>query len=207
MKKRIIACGAAALILGVGAGTSYAYLTGQDKVENVFRASETVIEIKENFVPEPKPKPGTVITKAPRISSSSGTDCYVRAMVRFSDSEAEKFCHPLEINDGWTLMGDGYYYWKEKVRPGAETGTIFDTVKIREEALTEEIIPFDILVYAEAVQCGKLDMTAAWKTMDAPAAAEAEASKTAAVSETAKTSETAGPGTALTMKNRRRDGV
>ncbi len=166
MKKCIIAATAAALILGVGAGTSYAYLTGQDRAENTFTASKTEIVIEEEFEPVPDPVPGTVIKKAPRAVSTSSTDCYIRMMVRFSDKDMQACCEPLVINDGWEQKEDGYYYWHEKVQPGESTGTIFDEVRIRADISREEVAAFDIFVYAEAVQCGGMEMETAWFALD-----------------------------------------
>lgn len=172
MKKYIIAALAAALVLGVGAGTSYAYLTGRDDVENTFQASKTEIEMEEEFDPVPEVLPGLVITKAPKAVSRSSTDCYVRMMVRFSDNAAEAFCEPLSINSGWGWKEDGYYYWHDKVKPGESTGTIFDTVKIRSDVRKENLVDFDILVYAEAVACGDLSMAQAWAAMDSVTAGD-----------------------------------
>lgn len=166
MKKRIIAVVAAALIMGVGAGTSYAYLTGQDEVKNTFQASKTEIVIEEEYEPAADPKPGTIIKKAPKVVSQSSTDCYVRMMVQFSDNMAKECCEPLVINSGWNQKADGYYYWNKKVAPGECTGTLFDKVEIRSDINEENLTDFDILVYAEAVQCGQMEMESAWASMD-----------------------------------------
>ncbi|EET62774.1 hypothetical protein BRYFOR_05125 [Marvinbryantia formatexigens DSM 14469] len=161
MKNFFIAMLAGALILGVGAGVSFAYLTAQDDAQNSFGVSSVDITIDEEFEPPGEITPGKVITKAPRICSSSDTDCYVRAAVRFTDSDAENCCEALAINPGWQAGEDGYYYWQERLQPGGWTGTLFDKVTIKQNA--EEIPPFDILVYAEAVQCGNNTMKEAWE--------------------------------------------
>lgn len=156
---------AATLILGVGAGTSYAYLTGTDDVENRFLASKTEISVEENFTPVPELSPGLVITKAPRVLSASSTPCYVRMRVSFSDRDAEAFCESLSINQGWTKKEDGYYYWEEPLEPGQQTGTLFDSVTIKAETDKEDLKPFDVYVYAEAVQGRNADQESAWEAM------------------------------------------
>lgn len=166
MKKRILALMAAALFLGAGAGTSYAYLTAQDDVENTFGGAQIEIGISEEFEPVEDLEPNQIITKAPRVVSGSDADCYVRMMAHFSDDQAERFCEPLAINSGWILRDDGYYYWDDAVAPGTATGTLFDQVRIKENADPEELCPFEILVYAEAVQCAGLTLEDAWRTMD-----------------------------------------
>lgn len=165
MKSFIAAVLAAALLLGAGAGVSYAYLTAQDSAENIFGTSGAEISVREEFQPPAEVKPGSMIPKNPRIFSSSDTDCYVRMRVRFSDSGAEKLCEPLAIRPGWEKREDGYYYWSERLAPGAETAPLFAHVEIRTDAETQ-IPPFEILIYAEAVQCGALTPEEAWKTME-----------------------------------------
>lgn len=161
MRNVIIAVLAVALLLGVGAGVSYSYLTAQDNAANHFEVSSVDIKIDETFEPPGEITPGRVITKAPRISSSSDTDCYVRAAVRFTDSDARDCCEALAINPGWEEGSDGYYYWKDRLKPGQQTGSLFDCVTIKKDA--GEIPPFDILIYAEAIQCGEQTMKEAWE--------------------------------------------
>ena len=166
VKKRIGIILAATLIFGVGAGTSYAYLTAQDDVQNVFQASGTEIVVEEEFTPVQEVTPGLVIAKAPRVISRSSTSCYVRMRVCFSDEQAKNRCHPLEINSGWTEKEDGFYYWKEPLLPGQSTGTLFDRVTIRSDVPQTELEAFDIQVYAEAVQSQGRSEEAAWKIMN-----------------------------------------
>lgn len=154
---------AAALIMGVGAGVTHAYLTAADTAVNELHASGVEISIEEEFEPPGELLPGQTIKKSPKIVSSSDTECYVRMRVLFTDSQAQQACEPLAIREGWQRRENGYYYWLEKLQPGQATVSLFDTVQVRADA--EEIPPFDILVYAEAVQCGELTAEEAWNTM------------------------------------------
>lgn len=165
MKQLITLMLATALILGVGAGVTHAYLTADDGMVNRLCASEVEISVRENFEPPKILRPGVKIKKTPQVVSSSDTDCYVRMSVHFSDGQAEELCEPLSVCEGWQAGNDGYYYWQEKVAPGQVTAPLFEMVQIRSDA--EKILPFDILVYAEAVQCGNLSAQDAWKTMEA----------------------------------------
>lgn len=164
MKQLLMLIVAAALIMGVGAGVTHAYLTAEDTAVNELHASGVEISIEEEFEPPGELKPGQKIKKSPRIVSSSDIDCYVRMRICFTDSQAQQVCEPLAIREGWQLREDGYYYWLEKLRPGQATAPLFDTVQIRGDV--QEIPPFDLLVYAEAVQCGGLSAEEAWKTMN-----------------------------------------
>ncbi|MGI6018337.1 MAG: SipW-dependent-type signal peptide-containing protein [Marvinbryantia sp.] len=165
MKQLIALMLITALVLGVGAGVTHAYLTADDSAVNRLQVSGVEISVRENFQPPKTFRPGVKIKKAPQVVSSSDTDCYVRMAVYFSDGQAENFCEPLSVCEGWQAGDDGYYYWQEKVAPGQMTAPLFEMVQIRADA--EKIQPFDILVYAEAVQCGSLSAQDAWETMKA----------------------------------------
>lgn len=164
--RRLAAVALALLIAGISTGAVWAYLTAQDTVKNEVTAADTDIEISENFDPPGTIRPGSVITKTVAVTSHSSTDCYVRVMVRFSSLEAEQFCEPLQILEGWTKKEDGYYYWKEKVKPGETTGNLFTSVKIKQDADTEQLEAFDILVYAEAVAGKDRNLENAWEDME-----------------------------------------
>ncbi len=162
-KKRLILVFAAGLaLIGSTVCVTYAYLTGQDQAENLIGITENEIHIEEEFDPPADPGPGTVIKKAPRIVNDSEVGVYVRASVCFSDSAAEQFCEPLAVNEDWRLAADGYYYYDDVLAPGETTGTIFDRVVIREDAEAEELVPFDLLVYAESVQTFGRTQEEAW---------------------------------------------
>lgn len=152
-------------ILSAAAGITYAYLTSADDAKNTFDAAKADIKIIEEFDPPKDPVPGDIITKSPKVHSDSDTDCYVRIRVEFTN-DAGSICEPLIINPGWKGSDDGYYYWEQALAPGKETGTLFDTVKIKDGIKKEEIKPFDILVYAESVQAGGAAAEDAWKAMD-----------------------------------------
>lgn len=167
MKKKNLIMPAVMLALTLAAGTytSYAYLTAQDDVDNTFDTADVDITVEEDFEPEP-PEPGKIIKKAPRVQSGSDTDCYVRMRYVFTSSDAEALCEPIKINNGWTQKTDGYYYWDSIVKPGAETRTLFDHIQVRDGITEDEIIPFDILVYAEAVQAKGQSPEEAWASME-----------------------------------------
>ena len=164
--KKIAAIMLALLIAGISTGAAFAYLTAQESVENRITASDTDIEITEKYDPPGELRPGLVIPKTVAVTSHSTTDCYVRVLVEFSSWKAQQFCEELKISDGWEKHADGYYYWKEKVNPGRTTGNLFSEVKIRSDVEKEDLEPFEILVYAEAVSCGNDNMQEAWEKMD-----------------------------------------
>lgn len=165
MKRYLFVLLAVSLLLGGGAGVSYAYLTGQQSRVNRFQAAGVEIAVKEDFDPPDKILPGQIIKKAPSVSSTSNVPCYVRVSVRFSDSDAEKMCEPLVTNDGWGKKEDGWYYWNEMLMPGQTTAPVFQQIQLRSE-IQEEISDFDVFIYAEAVCCGQDSPDAAWEKMN-----------------------------------------
>lgn len=69
-------------------------------------------------------------------------------------ARAMEQCEPLHINASWILDPDGYYYYQKKVLPGTDTDTVFDNIVIKEKVKKQDLVPFDILVYEEAIQAG-----------------------------------------------------
>lgn len=164
--KRLAAVMLILLLTGAGTGAVLAYLTAQDQVENKITAASTDIRIEEKFQPPEHLEPGDIIPKTVQVLSTSDRDCYIRVMLKFSSLEAENFCEPLTILDGWTRESDGYYYWKEKVKPGESTGQLISSVNIKQNISEKELEDFEILVYAEAVSCQEESMEEAWRNMN-----------------------------------------
>lgn len=161
-KKLILTLFLSALFLST-ASITFAYLTDADLAENKVSLAENEIHIEEEFDPPKEVVPGTVITKAPRIVNDSSIPVYVRMAVHFTDSAAEAFCEPFLIDSGWELRTDGYYYYKNYLSPGQKTSALFTSVKIKADTAAEDLIPFDILVYAESVQAVGMEAEEAWK--------------------------------------------
>ena len=155
MKKKVIFT----IIAGVMLCTcslliTYAYLIAQDKAENYFIVGENTIEVSEEFKPPEKLKPNVQFTKKPVIKNTGNLPCFIRARADFSDSRAKEFCEDLDIDTAnWEYnSSDGYYYYKSVVKPGNETTPLFTTIKIKNTATADDMIDFDVLVYAESVQ-------------------------------------------------------
>ena len=165
MKKYALALMAVALILGAGAGISLAYLTDADQTVNRFSAVDTKIQMEEEFDPPGEITPGTIITKKPMVTNTSGAACYVRANIWFTSSDAQNLCEPLAISSGWEKRQDGWYYWKMALSPNTSTAPLFEQIRIRSDA-KEECPAFDVLIYAEAVGCAGQEAEDAWNNMD-----------------------------------------
>lgn len=165
-KKRILLIAAACfLMLGTSFGATYAYLISDDTEINAFTVGETVIEVKEEYTPPDKLTPGDPIPKKPWVENTGNLPCFVRMRADFSDSRAEAFCEKLDINttDWYYDSADGYYYYKKLLNKGEKTSALFTKVQIKSDTNQEDIIDFDVLVYAEARQQGEYPASD-WKT-------------------------------------------
>ncbi len=163
MKRKLIL---AMFLCGMFCGTAvitHAYLTDHEQAVNELSVADNTIRIEEKYEPPEHVIPGTVITKAPRIVNDSEVSVYVRMSVRFSDSAAEAFCEPLAISKSWQYREDGYYYYTNALEPGQTSDALFEQVVIRKDVTEDELVPFDILVYAESVQVHETEEKDAWQ--------------------------------------------
>lgn len=159
MKKKKIALILAGCLLIAGAsfGASYSYMQASDEAVNEFTIGRNEIEVTEEYEPPKKLEPGVTFTKKPTVTNTGNIACWVRMRADFSDSEMEKLCE-FDIGSNWTAkQSDGYYYYTEKLEPGATTTSLFagekDNIQIKSDDVTEDkLVNFDILIYAES--CG-----------------------------------------------------
>ena len=154
MKKRIIMLLLLSMLaVGTTGVVTYAYLTDTDSRENQLKVTENQIHIEEDFEPPKNPQPGDVIKKKPCVVNDSDIPVYVRVSIHFSDSRGKAQCQPLQINSGWTAAEDGFYYYQKQVSPGQKTDNLFENITLRSTEEKGELVPFDVLIYAESVQC------------------------------------------------------
>ena len=156
--------GVAALALAVWAGlaaggrNTYAYLTAREAKDNLITLCDNKISLEEEYEPPGTLEPGTSFRKKPILRNLSMVPCLVRAKVSFSSLEAEEFCSLLGQGEGWSLGGDGYFYYADPLAYGECTTPLFSEVQIEAEAdpaIVEAALPFDIYVYGESVYDGE----------------------------------------------------
>lgn len=147
----VIAC---FLVLGMSFGVTYAYLIAKDKAVNQFAMGENTIEIFEDYEPPEKIAPNVQFKKSPYVKNTGNLPCFVRMRADFSNNKAEKFCEPLNIDTvNWEYnSSDGYYYYKKLLNPDSSTSPLFTRVKIKSDSNENDMVDFDILIYAESCQ-------------------------------------------------------
>lgn len=151
----ILAVCISALIMS---GNIIAYLSDGDTVTNTMTIGGNRVELVEDFKPPSKLEPGVTFTKDVKVKNVGKNECYVRMKAVFTDSAMGDDC-TLDWNtqDYEFMEEDGYYYYKEVLKRGEETPSLFTTVSLSESISEEQIKDFDILVYVETCQTYDFD--------------------------------------------------
>lgn len=180
MKKTILALSLAA-VLGLGGTLAYMSSTTNEK-ENIFTVGDAITgELKEpnwdndDFTDEMnkvgrfteddlgvnqavKFVPGRVINKDPAVANTSeGTEAYIGVTIAYtgaeSKAELEEFATVDWNTNDWTFNADyTYAVYNYPVAAGDKTNTLFNTVKIKEEATTQTMKDFEITLAGYLVQ-------------------------------------------------------
>ena len=134
---------AAVLLLAVGIGGTIAFLTSSaDPVTNTFTPAKVTCEVVETVENN--------IETGAKIKNTGNIDAYIRVAVVGNSVNADgNIIGQLDMSPylaaaGWTEGADGYYYWGEKVAPGALTGELL-TAQIELEGNM-------VSIFAEAIQ-------------------------------------------------------
>lgn len=101
--------------------------------------------------------PGDVVSKEVRIESDCDHPFYLRARIVYGvDSQqlSSEDCFKLNINEEDWQLHDGWYYYKEAVKPGDTTSQVFSHVEIVGEKVDNNYIgkTLTLTVVAQAVQ-------------------------------------------------------
>ena len=157
-KRRTIAAVALALVLLCTVGGTLAYVfMNTDPVENVFQPSVVTTAVIENGgTPVVGSNANTGDTKTNvRIKNTGDTDAYIRVavVVNWADatgtrvwaqkpvacthganctSGACEYRITYDLNNGWSLGSDGYYYYNKSVAPGKLTEILINEAKLND---------------------------------------------------------------------------
>lgn len=171
-KKKLLTMVLALVLIGaVGVGATLAYFTDNDSATNVVTMGHVNIELTEEDWTYGEEgitgvTPGQEIAKDPTITLVDGSlDAYVRIKlevtgfdgVENADTYKAEVLEDLVLGEGWTKVGDYYYYAEKLTKDNASTTALFESVTIPYE-WTNEVAnaTFNILVSAEAIQADNL---------------------------------------------------
>lgn len=134
-----------------------ALFTSKEDMENRIHIGTVDIDIDEEVDELEKTDVGVTV--------KSDVPCYVRARVEIPTLIDPVTREPVtpevsELNEGWQLKEDGYYYYSEPVS-ASENGTtlvLFDSISYSGSSKLSELDPdkLSITVYAESLQSGGL---------------------------------------------------
>lgn len=171
-KKKLLTMVLALVLIGaVGVGATLAYFTDNDSATNVVTMGHVNIELTEEEWTYGEEgitgvTPGQEIAKDPTITLvGDSLDAYVRIKlevtgfdgVENADAYKAEILEDLVLGEGWTKVGNYYYYAEKLTKDNASTTALFESVTIPYE-WTNDVAnaTFNILVSAEAIQADNL---------------------------------------------------
>ena len=146
MKRRLLAGTVIVMCLSLLAYGTLAYFTAEDTAHNVITSGEIDIELQEwadaeKTTPFPEDEvsgvmPGTEVTKIVEVKNTGANDAYIRVKVEKEfvlsegvEGETDSGLMKIDFDETYWMLGeDGYYYYKEALKPGAVTEPLFASV-------------------------------------------------------------------------------
>ncbi|MCQ4635335.1 hypothetical protein NE619_01215 [Anaerovorax odorimutans] len=149
--KPLIAAMVLLLLLAAGCFGILAYSTYRDQTVNAFTVGYGEIAIEEDFKPPRKLLPGISIKKEVAVANTGPVPCSVRVLAKYTSSKMIKFSSVDFNTEAWTAKGD-YFYYNSILQPGEKTIPLFTSIQIQDNVSQAQLEPFDVLIYAEAIQ-------------------------------------------------------
>ena len=166
MKKKLLILSLAAICLAITAIGTLAYFTSEGTAHNVITTGGVEITVQE-WADEDKQTPfedlegimpGMTVTKIAEIKNTGASDAWVRVKVEKNiklqgEGTPDTGLVELTLNTtDWTEK-DGYYYYKEALKPGEVTAPIFTAVTFKPDMGNEyQNATATVDVSAQAVQ-------------------------------------------------------
>ena len=167
-KKLKTLVGSLALVGAIAVGATLAYFTDSQEAVNTITMGHVDIDLEEPNFPDDKEiddvTPNQEITKDPTIIvKADSEDMYLRAKIELTgfdnvkdaNKHKEELLNQINIQPGWNLAADGYYYFKYVVgKTNVDQRIVFfDKVTIPANWGNEVAdLTFKINVTAEAIQ-------------------------------------------------------
>lgn len=166
MKKKLLILSLAAICLAITAIGTLAYFTSEGTAHNVITTGGVEIAVQEwADVEKTKPfedltgvMPNTTVTKIAEVKNTGASDAWVRVKVEKNiklqgEGTPDTSLVELTLNTtDWTEK-DGYYYYKEALKPGEVTAPIFTAVTFKPDMGNEyQNATATVDVTAQAVQ-------------------------------------------------------
>ena len=166
MKRKLLILSVLAICIATLAAGTLAYFTSEGKAHNVITTGGVEIAVQE-WADEDKQTPfedlkgimpGMTVTKIAEIKNTGASDAWVRVKVEKNiklqgEGTPDTGLVELTLNTtDWTEK-DGYYYYKEALKPGEVTAPIFTAVTFKPDMGNEyQNATATVDVVAQAVQ-------------------------------------------------------
>ena len=166
MKRKLLILSVLAICIATLAAGTLAYFTSEGKAHNVITTGGVEISVQE-WADEDKQTPfedlegimpGMTVTKIAEIKNTGASDAWVRVKVEKNiklqgEGTPDTGLVELTLNTtDWTEK-DGYYYYKEALKPGEVTAPIFTAVTFKPDMGNEyQNATATVDVTAQAVQ-------------------------------------------------------
>lgn len=146
-----------ALTLFAAVDLTTAFLHDEDRIRNTFALGKVTPSVVETFERENRVK------RDVSIRNDGDTPVYIRALtvITWKDAQGRTILSPSPApgadydltgpaaESGWTLGGDGYYYYTKPVGPGTSTAKLIQTLKDKNTDATRQL---SVDIIAQAVQ-------------------------------------------------------
>ena len=166
MKRKLLILSVLAICIATLAAGTLAYFTSEGKAHNVITTGGVEIAVQE-WADENKQTPfenlegimpGMTVTKIAEIKNTGASDAWIRVLITKNiklqgEGTPDTGLVELTLNTtDWTEK-DGYYYYKEALKPGEVTAPIFTAVTFKPEMGNEyQNATATVDVAAQAVQ-------------------------------------------------------
>ena len=166
MKRKLLILSVLAICIATLAAGTLAYFTSEGKAHNVITTGGVKIAVQE-WADENKQTPfenlegimpGMTVTKIAEIKNTGASDAWVRVKVEKSiklkgEDTPDTGLVELALNTADWTEKDGYYYYKEALKPGEVTAPIFTAVTFKPDMGNEyQNATATVDVTAQAVQ-------------------------------------------------------
>lgn len=166
MKRKLLILSALAVCLATLAAETLAFFTAEGKAHNVITTGGVKIELLEwadtgrtkPFKDKTGAMPGAEIVKIVEIKNTGASDAWVRVKIEKSiklqgEGTPDTDLVKLTLNTADWMEKDGYYYYKEALKPGEVTEPIFTGVTFNADMGNEyQNATAKVDVSAQAVQ-------------------------------------------------------
>ena len=166
MKRKLLILSVLAICIATLAAGTLAYFASEGRAHNVITTGGVEIAVQE-WADENKQTPfedlegimpGMTVTKIAEIKNTGASDAWIRVLITKNiqlagDGTPNTALVELELNIADWTEKDGYYYYKEALKPGEVTAPIFTAVTFKPEMGNEyQNATATVDVSAQAVQ-------------------------------------------------------